>query len=211
MMTNNATPLDDVLYALALAMPEPDPKTLEEFVRRYPQHADALTEFAVELALEPDADESDADGGEADDAVSPAVSRAISVFQNASYEFEKGSAQSAAAGAVANPFIALDQKAFRKFSNALGVTSVFTIKLRDRPIEPETILARPGFCQTAAEELDVPVEVMLAHFQGQATAMPAGMHFKADEKPAVVQRETFEEAVRNSGLSEEQQRRILSL
>jgi hypothetical protein len=51
MTTINAKDESDVLYALALAMPTPDPKTLDEFVRRHPQHAAALTEFAVELAL----------------------------------------------------------------------------------------------------------------------------------------------------------------
>jgi len=34
--------------------------------------------------------------------------------------------------------------------------------------------------------------------------------FKAEGKPRATGRQTFEEAVRNSGLSEEQQRRLLS-
>ena len=51
MMTTGTKDESDVLYALALAMPTPDPKTLDAFVRRHPQHAAALTEFAVQLAL----------------------------------------------------------------------------------------------------------------------------------------------------------------
>jgi hypothetical protein len=57
MMTQSNKPLNDVLNALALAMPVPDARTLEDFVRRYPEHADALTEFAIELALEPAGEE----------------------------------------------------------------------------------------------------------------------------------------------------------
>lgn len=85
MMTNSTKDVSDVLYALALAMPVPDAKTLDEFVRRYPQHAEALTEFAVQLALDP-GPYGDEDGDETQDgAVSPAVSRAISHFQDMSF------------------------------------------------------------------------------------------------------------------------------
>jgi len=63
----------DVLYALAVAMPIPNPKTLDEFVRRYPQHAEALTEFAVQLALDAGAC-GDEEGDETTDGtVSPSI------------------------------------------------------------------------------------------------------------------------------------------
>src|SRR3954471_3595676 len=89
MTTTPAMPLDDVLNAFALAKAVPDAETLEEFTRKYPGYADALTEFAVELLLD-NAIADEADAGEKDDdqRVSPAVSRAISFFQNAVYELE---------------------------------------------------------------------------------------------------------------------------
>ena len=59
MMTESNMPLSEVLNALALAMPVPNAGILEDFVRRYPEHANALTEFAVELTIE--------FGGESDD------------------------------------------------------------------------------------------------------------------------------------------------
>ena len=52
MITTTQTPLRDAMYAMSLAKPVPDAELLDDFVRRYPQHADALTEFAIELAIE---------------------------------------------------------------------------------------------------------------------------------------------------------------
>ena len=45
-------PLRDVLYALSLAKPIPDAEVLDDFVRRYPEYAAALTDFAIELAMD---------------------------------------------------------------------------------------------------------------------------------------------------------------
>ena len=40
------------MYAMSLAKAVPDAELLDEFARRYPLHADALTEFAIELAID---------------------------------------------------------------------------------------------------------------------------------------------------------------
>jgi hypothetical protein len=210
MMTESNKPLSDVLYALALAMPVPDARTLDDFVRRYPEHADALTEFAVELALEPDrAEYEDGEVAASADAVSPAVSRAISHFHNVAFELEK-SAGGTAAASVTNPLSGLSRDDFRSFASRLGVNSTFAIKLRDRLIDPETIIARPGFCEAAADAARAPLDVMVAHFRAPS-AISAQAHYKAEGKPGVTAKESFEDAVRRSGLTEEQQRRLLSL
>lgn len=199
----------DVLYALALAMPVPDPKTLDEFVRRYPQHAEALTEFAVQLALDADTI-GDEEGDEtADGAVSPAVSRAISHLQNVSYELEKkGGADAPVAGT--NPFASLSTEAFRAYATKLGANTIFVMKIRDGRIEPESLYARPGFCRIAADGLDVPVEAFMAHARSGPTVSRQQLH-KSDGKPVAPERETFEEAVRSSGLTPDQQRHLLEL
>jgi hypothetical protein len=84
------------------------------------------------------------------------------------------------------------------------------IKLRDRMIDPDTVVSRTGFCQKVAEETGEPTDLVIAHFKG-AQVIARGQHFKSDEKPALSRRETFEEAVRNSGLSIEQQSYLLGL
>jgi hypothetical protein len=209
MMTKSSKDLSDVLYALALAMPVPDAKTLDEFVRRYPQYAESLTDFAVQLALDAGIEDDEEDKDAADGSVSPAVSRAISHFQNIAFELDQ-SPGTGAAEAVTNPLARLSRDEFRAFTATLGANSAFVIKLRDLLIEPDTIISRPGFCQVAADGLNIPLEAMISHLHSQPV-MPSQQRFKADKKPAIPKRETFEEAVRNSGLTPEQQRRLLEL
>lgn len=209
MTTINKKDESDVLYALALAMPTPDPKTLDEFVRRHPQHAAALTEFAVELALNAQSI-GDEEGDEAvDGAVSPAVSRAISHFQNVSFELEKKGLPEAPKS-FANPFASLSTEGFRAYAATLGANSIFVMKLRDGRIEPESLFARPGFCRVAANGLNVPVEALMAHVRSGPTVNTQQLH-KSDSKPVAHKRETFEEAVRSSGMTSEQQRHLLEL
>lgn len=209
MMTNSTKDEGDVLYALALAMPTPDPKTLDAFVRRHPQHAAALTEFAVQLALTTSS-LGDEEGDEAaDGAVGPAVSRAISHFQNVSFELEKKGLAEAPI-AFANPFTSLSTEGFRAYAAKLGANSIFVMKLRDGRIEPESLNAHPGFCRVAAAGLDVPVEALMAHVRSGPTVNAQQLH-KSDSKPVAQKRETFEEAVRSSGLTPEQQRHLLDM
>ncbi|MBR1256412.1 hypothetical protein JQ634_22235 [Bradyrhizobium sp. AUGA SZCCT0240] len=212
MTTTPALPLDDVLNTFALAKAVPDPETLEEFTRAYPAYAEALTEFAVALLLD-DAieDEADDDQIAANESVSPAVSRAISFFQNAVYELD--SKPPAILRSVAQPknlFADLDRVQFRSVAKSLHANNTFMIKLRDRTLEPDTVVSRTGFCQKVAEETSEPLNLVLAHFQGEQ-AIARGQHYKSDNKPALKKRETFEEAVRNSGLTTEQQAYLLGL
>ncbi len=78
-MNLNKPSLDDVLYEFALSKSTPDAELLDQFARSYPEHAAAITDFAVNLVLEIGYGNTI----EADNAkVTPAVSRAMSSFQN---------------------------------------------------------------------------------------------------------------------------------
>jgi hypothetical protein len=210
MTTYASMPLDDVLHAFAMAKAVPDPGTLEEFTRKYPAYADELTEFAVDLLLD-SAIEDEADETDAGESVSPAVSRAISYFQNALYELEKKSAAPLqSVPQTKNPFADMDRARFRSVASGLRANNTFMIKLRDRIIEPDTVTARTGFCDKVAKETGEPMNLLIAHFKGPPV-LARGQHFKSDEKPAISGRESFEDAVRNSGLSPEQQSYLLGL
>jgi hypothetical protein len=208
MMSESNRPLGEVLNALALAMPTPNAEILEQFVRRYPEHADELTEFAVELAVE--------FGGESDEdedlpvsqEVSPAVGKAISHLQNYTFELERKA--KASTPSVTDPFGAMTREQFRAFASDLGVNTTFAMKLRDRSIDPQTIIPRTRFCQAAADAAQVPMDVMVAHLQG-APAISRSAFYKADGKPEAAPRESFEQAVQSSALSEEQQRQLLDM
>jgi hypothetical protein len=208
MMTQSNKPLSEVLSALAMAMPAPDPRTLEKFVRRYPEYADALTEFAVELALDPGGETEGDEDLPASDVVSQAVGRAISHFHDFAFKLERQVGSSTAA--MVDPFATMTRDQFRAFAADLGVNTTFAMKLRDRSIDPETIVTRKGFCRAAANAAHVPIEAMIAHLQGPSS-VSLSAHYKSEGKPVAAPRESFEEVLQRSNLSEEQQRKLLAL
>ena len=216
-LTPGTPPLREALYALAMARRTPNAQVLDEIVRQYPQFADELTDFAVELVLEPLREAAAEVGVEAADPsnVSPAVSRAISRFHNRLYTVRraaetKPTERALASEPVVNPFEALSREEFRAFADRIGANTVLVHKLRDRQIEPETI--PDGFMRRVSDELKIPVERLAAHFAVTGVSEGASRQFyKADDKPKHDQRQSFSDAVRNAGLTDEEQRHLLSL
>jgi hypothetical protein len=208
------TPLNDALYAMSLAKAIPDAELLEEFVRRYPKHADALTEFAIELAMDAlQYGDDDLDIPADPESISPMVSRVMSQFQNRLFEVEKKRAKEspvrvAASAPAVNPFVAMDRDGFRALASRLNINAVLLSKLRDRHIEPSTI--PKSFCRHVADEMVEDIEVLSVHLCARPEAATARQYYKAEGKPNAHDRQTFEEAVRGSGLSQEQQARLLS-
>lgn len=106
--------LRDILYEFSIAKDVPDAELLDEFTRRYPEYADALTEFAIELVQESVNADQTAEPVADTTTVSPAVSRAMSKFQNALYARRSAEATTEQhAAAVDNPFATLSREAFR--------------------------------------------------------------------------------------------------
>ena len=147
-LTRTPTPLRDVLYALSLAKPIPDAEVLDDFVRRYPEYAAALTDFAIELVMDALSSEAvnECTPSETTTVVSPAVSRAMSRFQNRLYAVQQAKAERSVTAPVENPFAALDRSSFRSLAQRLNANAVFLSKLRDHQIDPDTM--PDSFCQT---------------------------------------------------------------
>jgi hypothetical protein len=207
--------LRDALYELSLAKEVPDADTLEEVSRRYPQYGAELTEFAIALNLDALISESDAEAAESHvdpRQVSPEVSRAISHFHNRLHAGRRPISAVAeprkAYGRVDNPLAKLSREEIRGFAGAIGANNAFVQKLRDRNIRPDTF--SHGFTELAARELSVPADLLVAHYHGPRGTQVA-QHFKAEDKPSEGVQQSFEEAVRSSGLTDEQQRHLLSL
>lgn len=213
-MTTTQTSLRDAMYAMSLAKAVPDAELLDEFARLYPKYADALTEFAIELAIDSLMHRSDEEDVPADaDAISDVVSRVMSQFENQLFERRQARAAippaRAATASVENPFAALDRQEFRALVSQLDVNNAFLSKLRDRTIEPISI--PKAYCRHLAQEMDEDADAMAAHLYAPQESVAAGRQlYKAEGKPAATARQSFEEAVKTSGLSEEQQRRLLS-
>lgn len=211
--TRSITPLRDLLYEFSLAKAIPDAELLDEYTRRYPEHAMVLTDFAIDMVLDSAAGEVEGTAKPSEVTVTPTVSRVMSRFQNQFYAVRRsgepvnGRASSVAVP-VANPFTTLDRKAFRNLATDLRANPVFIAKLRDREIDPETMT--DGFRRRIAEELKAPLDLVVAHFGARPEVRP-GQYYKAEGKPAAGVRQSFQEAVRTSGLSDEQQQYLMSL
>lgn len=211
----SSTPLlREAYYELSLEKHVPDADLLDDVVRRYPQFAGELTNFAIELAVDALHNEIGANAAESTvdlSHISPVVSRAMSRFQNRlhSERQKRGPAAPLAFSSepASNPFASLTREEFRAFARRIGANTVFVSKLRDRQIEPETF--SQGFQQLVADELTAPLEVVIAHLSATSGTSSVQQFFKAEGKPNLTQRQSFEDAVRSSGLSEEQQQRLL--
>jgi hypothetical protein len=178
-------------------------------VRRYPEHATELTKIAIELALEALHGAED-DGAPASTAeTSDAVSQAMSHFHNRLYAVRTAErVREVKRDEPINPFATLSTAELRGVGQRLNANTVFAIKLRDRIIDLTTMTE--GFKKRLAEELAAPFEALAAHFAASAI-VSAQANYKAGKKPEAPKKQSFEEAVRSSGLSEEQQRYLLSL
>jgi hypothetical protein len=213
--SRNTVALSDALYELSLAQQIPDAALLDEMTRRYPEHAGALTDFAIELAVDSLREISQEDEPRADlpaDELSPAISRAMSRFYNRLHAVRNSEMISAEKGVPTteippNPFATLDRAAFRRLVERLNVNNVFAIKLRDRQIVPETIPNR--FNDLLALELKVPLGALINHLNARSQSQMPMQYYKATNKPNLDARQTFSDAVKTSGLTEEQQRFLL--
>jgi hypothetical protein len=218
MSENHSTAaLSDALYELSLAQDVPDASLLDEFVRRYPEHAEDLTDFAIMLAIDSlrEVSQSDVPGTTlAEDKLSPAVSRAMSRFYNRLHAVQNSERNSVQKGMPANeiplnPFATLDRAAFRGVVQRLNVNTAFVIKLRDRQIEPETIPKK--FMDHLARELEVPPGVLMNYLNARGQPQIQGQYYKATTKPQLDAKQTFSEAVKTSGLTDEQQRYLSAI
>jgi hypothetical protein len=216
-MTDTVTniTLRDAMYAMSLAKRVPDAELLDDFVRRYPQHAEALTDFAIELAIDAlqYGEEVDEDLPPETEPVSPAVARVMSRFQNRLFELRHAQApvpqvRASTAVPAANPFAALDRNGFRALASRVHANTALLSKFRDRQIDFATIPQE--YVRCVANEMAASLEDLSTHLCAATEVSTDRQFFKAEGKPKAVDRQTFEEAVRNSGLSEDQQRRLLS-
>ncbi|MBI3803607.1 MAG: hypothetical protein HY282_07565 [Nitrospirae bacterium] len=203
--------LSDAFYELSLAQPVPDAAVLDELVRRYPDYAAELTEMAIELALDALVHDETDEISSATPEEGIMVLKAMSRFHNRLYAVkaeQRGSEKTVTNREPLNPFSSLDRAGMRALGQRLHANTVFVLKLRDRLIDVETMTE--GFKRRVADELKVSLDTVVAHFSGQAS-LAAPAHYRAEQKPVTAIKQTFEEAVRSSGFTKEQQSYLLCL
>src|SRR5258706_6668032 len=166
-----SSPLRDVLYEFSLAKEVPDAELLDQFVKRFPEFAKPITDYAIEVVVDYLRTKEEA-VLETPGVVSPAVSRAMSTYQNALFAKAKKprtsvteAVQRSGTANASTLFAALDRQGFQALAVALCVTRVFLMRLRDRQIDPKTMTK--GFRSFLAEKLGMPKARVDAHFDEQ--------------------------------------------
>ena len=174
---------EEILLAFSVE-PTHDRKTLEQYLREYPEHAKALVACSIELMV----DETRSD----DVAVTSegAVDRAWLRFQTV--VSQPGDVL------VTNPFATLNPTAFRSLARKLGITNQLLVRLRDRAIVAATIPGR--FIQGLAIELGATAEAVMDYLQSPP-AMVSGHSFRSAVKPAITEQISFAEAIEKSQLT----------
>lgn len=206
--------LRDAFYELSLSGAIPTADALEALVKLYPKYASELTQFAIALALDALAHKEDEIvESVSEEALDPAISRAMSAYQNHLYDLKnKKSARNiewrTETTIVENPFAKLDRIESRKLAHSLNANLTFISKLRDRLIDAGTI--PQSFITIVADTLRIPVQVLESHFSAQTPSLVAGQHYKADQKPALGLKQTYSQAVQSSGLTGEQEQHLMS-
>lgn len=215
--TRSPAPLRDVLYSLSMAQTVPSAELVDEYVRRYPEYAETVVDWAIELAVDA-LRNSEACQEELsvldNDSPSSAVLRAVSHFQNTLFKSKHsgdlGKTVSCLRNtAVTDPFSTLDRTHYRALACAINANTVFLGKLRDRQIDPSTMT--DGFQRRVAEELRVTPDVIAAYLCSERSSRLARQFYKSDQKPEACVQESFEAAVHSSGLTSEQRAYLLSL
>lgn len=215
--TRETSSESDVLYQFALSYHHPDVQQLDDFVRRYPGYADALTTLAIELALEhanSKEDETAVEAYQPDAETAAMLSRAMSRFQNRLYAVR--AVQTAVppehltkkAQATRDLFGWRSRDEMQRLSAKLDVSQLFLKRMRDREIRSDTLT--DGFIHYVAQTMEEPQEDVALHFAGKPQ-IAAHQYFKSEVTPTAGLQLTFEEAVRSSGLTPEQQARLLAL
>lgn len=189
--------LQDALHELLEASEAPDAEILEEILKRYPEHASELTDFAVEWALQDLLPEAAEEASEAS-----AVPAAMARFRARLDELDGPRRP-----ALADPFADRSPAELKTLAANLGLDKILVAKLRDRKILADTV--PPALRDGLASELGVPVEVVAAHLAAPAR-IPLGASFKAERAPEAGPKESFEQALRRSSLDDDRQRSWLS-
>jgi len=182
----------DVLHAFSIE-PNPDSDTLAVYLKRYPQFREALIDLSIELLTAPKLDEKPPEIAPSDNA-----HHAWSTFQSLLSPTDPASATK---NAVANPLLNLGDRRFRELAKELNVTRLFLTRLRDCVIQTSTLPER--LIVQIAQLVGVGVDTLNTALKAPPS-VAIGQRFKSDGKPSAGKQMTFDEAIENSGLSEEQ-------
>jgi len=186
--SNSSSSEEEVLLAYSVE-PTHNRATLERYLTKYPDHANALVDCALELITLPTQ-------------VSP-IWLSESAVEGGWQEF-----QSAMGSASESPFAKLSPSAFKKLAGRLHINNLLLLRIRDRAIRAGSI---PGeFARQLATELGVSAKNVMGYLEGPPQ-LSAASSFRSTVKPEALAQIDFSDAVKSSQLTTEQQRKLLAM
>lgn len=199
MNTTADTAQSDVLHAFSIE-PNRDANTLEVYLKKYPQFREALIDLSIDLLSAPKLDGQSREG-----VPSESARHAWSKFQSLLSSTDPASPTS---NSAPNPLLNLDDQRFREVANELNVTRLFLTRLRDRGIQVSTLPEQ--LVTQVAQLVGVGVDTLKTALHAPPS-MTIGHRFKAKGKPGTGKQMTFEEAIDNSRLTDEQKSRLRAM
>lgn len=194
-MTAQNPGLDEEEIILAFSVePTHDRKTLERYLREYPEYTDALVECSIELMV--GATRSDSTEIASEIAVDQAWQRFQTIMNQPNDTV------------VMNPFAKLNSTDFKTLAKRLDINNLLLVRLRDRAIDVATIPQR--FVQKLATELGA-TEDAVSTYLSSPPGIVSSHNFKSAVKPAVTTQISFEQAITTSQLTQPQQEALKAL
>lgn len=176
---------ENVLYAFAVETHH-DRETLDRYIAQYPDLKSELTELAWELRISED--DLDMAPELIDD---PGLNSAWNTFQ----------AAGAASSQSINPFSQFQGKRFASLCKSLGLPKAFVVAIRNRQVEFESIPER--FLVAASTALGATLED-LKTFLRKSPNVAGALEFKADKKPQIAGKVTFQELIESTELTDQE-------
>ncbi|QKS26731.1 hypothetical protein [Vreelandella titanicae] len=189
----------DVLHAFSVEA-NPDAATLKRYLKLYPQFRDSLIDLSSELFSAPSFDEVPSEAVNSDNA-----KKAWSKFQTM---LSQNDPASEASIGMENPLQTLTKERFKQLAGELNVNSLFLLRFRDNAIHVATIPRQ--FLALLAKRLNLSVEELQRALDAPSTTA-SGVRYKADVKPSAGDKITFEDALKTSHLSDEQQAELRTM
>lgn len=180
---------DDVLEAFALE-PQADKATLERYLRTYPEYAEEILDYSIEISRE-----------------EVIRKEPLSAHELALVATGWKKHVAAAPKPFADPFKSLSFVEFNEIAGILNVPKQVLTALRDHLVVAASIPKR--FAARVASELRTDVNGLL-----DFVAAPPTLHLsrsrKSDAKPKIHPRKTFEQVLIDAGLSVEARNRLMA-
>lgn len=188
------TPIDkDAVLDAFAAESVHDRKTLERYVRDYPELAEELIDLASELRV--GTEFADTEEGIIND---PKL--------NTAWENFLAAGPKPATTASLDPFAQFKGAAFATLAGKLDIPRSILSAVRDRLVVPSSVPG--GFVRRFSEATGTTVEAVKAYLAQESQA-PLGLAFKSDQKPSQQGRASFRQLVESTEMSESQRLLLL--